>query len=339
VSGIVSESNVEWVLTEYSGISGLELRSHRPADAGAGEVRLKVEAFALNWGDMDLMQGRYSFNFSQLPARIGCEAVGIVDQVGEGVTGIELGARYCTLPYFYDMKGASGDTVIIDARYLTRAPEGMSAVEAGSLWMQYMTAYFPIAHLAAAGPGVNILVTAATSTAGHSALEIGKARGANMIGTSRFDYNRPYLEKGGASHVYVGHGEGLDDALREFTDGVGVHAVFDSIGAGMIARYSKALAKDAQIFTYGTLDEKLPELPMMDLYQANATFKPYSVFHYIEDSDWKEQGLTFIYDALASGAIGPNVDRVFPMRDYKAAWEYLRAPRRTHGKVMVEVAG
>lgn len=333
----MSESQVEWVITEYSGIDGLELREYTPDDAGPGEVRLRVEAFALNWGDMDLMQGRYSFNFSHLPARVGCEAVGIVDQVGEGVTGIEPGDRYCTLPYFYDMKGASGDTVIIDARYLAKAPEGMSAVDAGSLWMQYMTAYYPIAQLAHAGPGVNILVTAATSTAGYSALEIGKHLGATMIGTSRFEHNRDYLMAGGASHVYFGEGEGLGEAVREFTDGVGVHAVFDSVGAGMIAHYCKALAKDAQIFTFGTLDEKLPELPMMDLYQANATFKPYSVFHYIEDSSWKEKGLAFVYEGLASGAIRPNVDRVFAMQDYKAAWEYLRAPRETHGKVMVEV--
>ena len=65
-------SNREWVITEYSGISGLQLREYTPKDAGPGEVRLKVEAFALNWGDMDLMQGRYSFNFSELPARVGC---------------------------------------------------------------------------------------------------------------------------------------------------------------------------------------------------------------------------------------------------------------------------
>lgn len=333
----MSKPNQEWVLKEYSGLSGLELREYEPSDAGPGEIRLRVEAFALNWGDMDLMQGRYSFNFSELPARIGCEAVGIVDQVGAGVTNIEPGERYCTLPYFYDMKGASASTVVMDPRYLTRAPEGMSAVEAGSIWMQYMTAYYPIVELAGAAPGVNILVTAATSTAGYSALEIGRMKGATMIGTSRFDYNRDYLKRGGASHIYVGEGEGLPEAIMEMTDGVGVHAVFDSVGAGMIAQYSKALAKNAQLFTYGTLDEKLPELPMVDLYQANATFKPYSLFNYIEEPEWQKKGLEFVYSALGKGEIQANVDKVFPMSEYRQAWEYLRAPRQHHGKVMIEV--
>ena len=55
-------------------------------------------AFALNWGDMDLMHDRYSFSFPMFPARIGMEAAGIVDKIGPDVTGIEVGERYCTLP-------------------------------------------------------------------------------------------------------------------------------------------------------------------------------------------------------------------------------------------------
>lgn len=330
-------TNREWVLTEYEGIEGLQLRDYEPQEAGPGEVRLKVEAFALNWGDMDLMQGRYSFNFSALPARVGCEAVGIVDQVGEGVSGIEVGERYCTLPYFYDMNGVSGDTMIREPRYLAKAPAGLDPVEAGSIWMQYMTAYYPIAELAQAGPGVNILVTAATSTAGRAALEIGRMKGATMIGTSRYEHNRDYLTDGGADHVYFGNGEGLAEAIHDATDGVGVHAVFDSVGGGMIGHYSKALARNAQIFFYGTLDEKLPELPMMEFYQANATFKPYSLFNYIEDPEWKEKGLAFVYRELSSGAIRPSVDRVFDMGEYREAWNYLRGPRELHGKMMIGV--
>ncbi len=333
----MSNANREWVVTRYSGLSGLELREYTPNSPGPGEVRLKVEAFALNWGDMDLMQGRYSFNFSRLPARVGCEAVGIVDQVGDGVADIQPGERYCTLPYFYDMKGASGDTVVIDRRYLTKAPDGMDPVEAGSIWMQFMTAYFPIVELAKAGPGVNILVTAATSTAGYSALQIGKLMGANMIATSRFEHNRDYLLEGGASHVHVGGGEGLPEAVTALTNGRGVDAVFDSVGAGMISQYSRVLAKNSQIFFYGTLDEKLPELPMMHLYQANAIFKPYSLFNYIEDAAAKERGLNFVYGALATGRLRPNVDKIFPMEDFRKAWEYLRAPRKSHGKVMIRV--
>ena len=184
----------EWVINNYSGYKGLVLQECEKKNAGAGEIRLKIEAFALNWGDMDLMLDRYSFSFNKFPARIGMEAAGIVDQIGEGVNNIELGKRYCTLPYFYYDKGASADYVTIDSRYITPAPENLTAVESSSVWMQFMTAYYPIVELSKASREKNILVTAGTSTAGNAALNIGKMFGANMITTTRFEKNHGFFQ-------------------------------------------------------------------------------------------------------------------------------------------------
>ena len=210
-----------WVIHDYSGYQGLSLEKFDEETPGPGEIRMRIEAFALNWGDIDLMRDRYSFSFPEFPARIGMEAAGIVDAIGPDVTGIETGDRYCTLPYFYYNRGASAESLIINARYVTKAPEGFSAVESASIWMQYITAYFP-------------------------------------------------------------------------------------------------------------------ELPIVDMFQTNAVFHPYSLFNYIEDSAMCAKGTTFVYDALASGAIAPRIDRVYPMEGYREAWDYLKAPRRTHGKVVVE---
>ena len=68
-----------WVMNDYSGFEGLRLEQFPDQEPGPGEVRLRIEAFALNWGDMDLMEDRYSYSFSSFPARIGMEAAGIVD--------------------------------------------------------------------------------------------------------------------------------------------------------------------------------------------------------------------------------------------------------------------
>ncbi len=326
----------EWVINDYSGYKGLILQDCKPQNAGPGEIRLRIEAFALNWGDMDLMLDRYSFSFNNFPARIGMEAAGIVDQIGEGVTGIKLGARYCTLPYFYFNKGASADFVTIDARYVTPAPNNLTAVESASVWMQFMTAYYPIVELCKAAPGKYILVTAATSTAGNAALNIGAIFGANMIATTRFEENRDYLIESGASHVIVADNNDLAGTLRQMTDDHGIDAAFDPVGEGMIARYSPALARDATIFFYGTLDGVFPQLPIVDMFQANATFHPYSLFNYVEDPVMQARGTSFVYKALEEGKVIPNVDRIYPMEQYRDAWEYLRQPRTKHGKVVIE---
>ena len=326
----------EWVINNYSGFKGLVLKQCKPQNAGPGEIRLRIEAFALNWGDMDLMLDRYSFSFKNFPARIGMEAAGIVDEIGEGVTGIELGSRYCTLPYFYYNKGASADFVTIDARYVSPAPKNLSAVESASVWMQFMTAYYPIVELCKATQGKHILATAATGTAGNAALNIGTMFGANMIATTRFEENRDYLLDSGASHVIVSGNNELAATLRQMTDGHGIDAVFDPVGAGMIAQYSPALARDATIFFYGTLDGVFPQLPIVDMFQANATFHPYSLFNYVEDPLMQERGTAFVYSALEDGKLTPNIDRVYPMEGYREAWEYLSQPSTKHGKVVIE---
>ena len=326
-----------WVIHAHDGYQGLSLEEFDEVDPGPGEAKLRVEAFALNWGDMNLMRDRYSFSFPELPARIGIEAAGIVDAVGPGVHDVEVGRRYCTLPYFYYNRGVSSESVVIDTRYLTPAPDGLSAVESSSIWMQYMTAYYPVVELSSSGPGTAILVTAATSTAGSAALEIGRIRGATMIGTTRFARNEAYLRAMGADHVFVDD-DGGDVAafLRQATDGRGIDAAFDAVGAGMIHRYSPALAKHARIYFYGFLDNRFPELPLVDMFQANAVFHPYSLFNYVEDPEMCSKGKAFVYDALASGRIAPRVDRVYPMEGYRDAWDYLKEPREKHGKVVVE---
>lgn len=325
-----------WVINEYSGYQGLELTELDQEQPGQGEVRLRVEAFALNWGDMDLMRDNYSFSFPSFPAKIGMEAAGIVDAIGPGVSGIEVGERYCTLPHFYYNGGASTESLVINASYVTKAPDGLSAVESASIWMQYMTAYYPIVELAQAGPGKTILVTAATGTAGAAALEIGRVSGATMIGTTRFDYNREYLQSLGADHVFV-QGQGvLADEIQRITDGKGVNAVFDSIGGGMINQYSPAFARDACVYFYGMLDSKFPELPIVEMFQTNTTFHPYSLFHYVQDAEQCAKGVAYVNEALQAKSIAPSIDKVFPMEGYRDAWDYVSAPRKAHGKVVVE---
>lgn len=324
------------MITDYTGYQGLELRDVPFEEPGPGEVRLKVEAFSLNWGDMDLMWDRYSFSFPQFPARIGIEAAGVVDAVGPGVTEFKIGDRVGTLPYFYYNRGASTESLVIDVRYVTRSPENLTAVEAASIWMQYMTAYFPLREIAKVGPGDFVLATAATGTAGAAALQIGKLLGATMIGTSRFDRNSQYLRDLGADYVVV-PGEGdLAAELLEITNGKGVRVAFDPVGDSLIRRYSKAMAKDSTIFFYGTLDEVFPSLPIVDMLQKNTVFHPYSLFNYVENLEMQERGKAFVYEQIANGKLSPSIDRTYPMEGYKEAFEYMSKPRERHGKIVIE---
>jgi NADPH:quinone reductase-like Zn-dependent oxidoreductase len=325
-----------WHIHDYSGYQGLVLEEEPLEEPGEREVRLRVEAFALNWGDMDLMKDNYSFSFRRFPARIGIEAAGVIDAVGSGVEEFAMGERVSTLPYFYYGRGASTESLVIDTRYVAKVPPNLSPVECAAIWMQYLTAYFPLAEVSKVGPHSHVLATAATSTAGAAALEIGRQLGATMIGTARFAENEDYLREMGADHVIVPGRDDVAATIDRVTDGEGIDVAFDPVSAGLIDKYSPALARDARIYFYGTLDKVWPALPFVDMFQKNAVFQPYSVFNYVEDPNKCPRGKAFIYDMLEQGRIRPRIDRVYPMEKCIEAWDYLSRPRKSHGKVVIE---
>ena len=89
----------EWVIKDYLGYQGLTLQDCEIENAGPGEVRLRIEAFALNWGDMDLMLDRYSLVLKNFLPNMEWTA-GIVDQIGEGVSNMRSMSTILPLPYF-----------------------------------------------------------------------------------------------------------------------------------------------------------------------------------------------------------------------------------------------
>ncbi|WP_166638749.1 zinc-dependent alcohol dehydrogenase family protein [Paraglaciecola marina] len=326
----------EWVIDKYVGYEGLRLTECNIEQPGATEVRLKIEAFALNWGDNDLMNDRYSFSFSSLPARVGMEAAGIVEAVGSNVKGVTTGERYCTLPHFYDRSGASGETLIIDQAYITPAPSGLSAVEASSVWMQFMTAYFPIVELCKAGPEKNIFIPAGTSTAGWAAIQIAKLQDATVITTTRSQANVQYLYDAGADHVFVDEGGDIEQYLKEITHSVGIHGSFDPVGGNFMERYANAMAKGGMLILYGGLSGTYSHPPFLPMIQNSLWFHAYSLFNYVENTESCERGKAYVYEALKSGKLKPKVDKVFQMEEYIEAWKYLSSNRCSYGKVVVK---
>lgn len=328
--------NREWIIDQYNGFESLRLREYEALEPGPTDVRLRIEAFALNWGDADLMRDNYSFSFSNLPARIGIEASGIAEAIGNEVEGVEIGQRYSTLQYFYDMRGMSADTGLIDQAYITRSPENLSAIESASVWMQFLTAYYPMVELAKAETGVSIFIPAGTSTAGNAAIQIAKQRGATVISSTRSQKNYQHLLDDGADHVFVDDGGDLEEYLRDVTGGVGVHTSFDPVGGDFMERYASALAKGGRLILYGGLSGTYSNPPFLSMVQNNLWFHAYSVFNYVEDQNARKRGVDFVFKGLSEGSLKPQIDRVFSMEEYIDAWRYLTGPRTSHGKVVVE---
>lgn len=320
-------------LHQFGGPAGLQIDEVQKRKPGPCEVRLAIEAFALNYGDLYLMKNEYVFDIV-LPSALCDEAVGVIDDIGEGVGDYKPGDRVSTLPFFNEGHQVSGETAVVPAEFITPYPEKLSNAEACSIWVQYLTAYYPIVELSALCADDWVLITAGASTSGAAALEICRKEGINTIATTRTETQFDYLIKMGATKAIV-PGEDLAAQILSITSDKGVKTVYDAVGDPLMAKYSEALANNAHIFLYGNLDETPDKVPMLPMIKAAATLHPYSVYHHIYDPVQRERGVKYVTDALLSGDLNPQVDKVYPLEDFRAAYDYQLNAKGRRGKIVI----
>src|SRR5271166_2918202 len=147
------------------------------------------------------MRGQY-LEAPKLPAGIGYEAAGVVEEVGPDVDKNWVGKRVATIPAFSMNDYAMlGEEVIAPAAALGEYPAKLSPVEGAAVWMQYLTAYGALIAIAHLPKGDFVVISAASSSVGIAATEIAKAEGAISIATTRKSYKKAELLSLGADHV------------------------------------------------------------------------------------------------------------------------------------------
>ncbi len=99
-------------LHEFKGPAGLRIDELPLTEPDGNEIRIKVDAFSLNYGDFELMDNGYVFSVD-LPSRIGDEAAGVIDAVGPDVTGFKIGDRISTMPWMNEGYGVDGEFAIV----------------------------------------------------------------------------------------------------------------------------------------------------------------------------------------------------------------------------------
>jgi NADPH2:quinone reductase len=309
------------------------------AEPGPGEVRFKVEAFALNRADILYITGDH-YTELKLPSRIGSEAAGVVDAVGPGVETVKVGDRVSSVPFFTtqsDRHGAQGEFAIVPAEYLAPWPEGYSATEACSVWMQYLTAYFALKTVGRLDRGMAVLITAAASSAGVGAIHTAKALGAPVIATTRTAEKQAFLEKVGADHVIVTRtGTDFAPEIRALTAGRGVDVVFDPISGEFTKDYINGLNWGARVIIYGMLNGLDITIPILPALRSKASVHPYSMFNHVKFPDELREGVGFVMEQISAGRFRPEIDRVFPFEETVEAYKYMQGNTQ-RGKIVVAV--
>ncbi|HEY7806134.1 MAG TPA: zinc-dependent alcohol dehydrogenase family protein [Croceibacterium sp.] len=319
---------------QLGGPDVLQIEDMAVGDPGLGEVRLKVEAVGLNRSEAMYRAGRYPTK-PQLPSLIGYEGVGTIEAVGPGVADYKEGDRVCVLPMIQQGQyGIWGEQAIVPARILLPAPPRLSAAEAASIWMQYMTA-FAIIEVANVGLDDGVIIRAASSSVGIAAIQLANWAGAVSIAATRRGAKEAALRAQGAAHVVATDEEDLVERVMDITGGKGAYVAFDPVGGPYVETLATALRPRGILFVYGGLSEQPTPYP-----HWQCAFKGLSMRGWVASEIWNHphrftRAKETILAGLAGGQLKPVIAKEFKgleaLRDANA---FLESNQQI-GKVVV----
>jgi len=348
--GDVPVTHTRIIVTRYGGPDVLQVVQEDRPEPKAGEVRVRVLAAGVSLPDLLMCQGVHP-ETPPLPFTPGWDLVGVVDRLGDGVTGIEPGQVVAALP----ITGAYAEFVSLPQRELVPVPSGLDAAECVSLVLNYVTAYQMLHRSAKVGAGQRILIHGAAGGVGSALLQLGGLTGAEMYGT---------CSSHGASAVSALGGTPIDYQHQEFVQeihrltGDGVDVVFDSIGGTHIWRSRKALRRGGRVVAYG-LTSSLRQRPTTSggparrhRFRKIAIFGPYIAAGWILPGrkrvvpysiQWLKRlnpslfrrDLMALFDLLQQQKIKPLIAQRFPVWEARRAHELLRQGGVTGKLVLV----
>jgi NADPH:quinone reductase-like Zn-dependent oxidoreductase len=311
---------------------------------GPGEVRIAVHAVGLNWADV-LWRRRLYIEDAQLPSGLGNEAAGVVEAVGPGVQGLAPGDRVALLPGAHQGRYPTyGERILFPATHVVRHPPTLSAAEAASAYMAYLTGYFALFEIARLGRGGTVLVTGASSGTGLAALQMARAAGLAAIATTRTPAKRQALLDAGAAQVVVTQEEDVVRRVLDATDGRGVDLVYDGVGGPMLTQLGDAVAQRGWYLLYGLSGGAELSYPVTAQFRRSWRFHAYKVLEFTgsaslglpRDEAALRRALQFVDAGLTDGRFGVHIDRSFALADVAQAHAYLERAAHT-GKVVLTV--
>ncbi|HEY8471097.1 MAG TPA: NAD(P)H-quinone oxidoreductase [Natronosporangium sp.] len=297
---------------------------------GPGEVLIDVRASAVNRPDLLQRAGLYPPP-PGAPPYPGLECSGLVAAVGEGVTGIEVGAEVCALLG----GGGYAQRVAVPAGQVLPVPRGVDLADAAGLPEVACTVWSNVVDLAGLRAGETLLVHGGGSGIGTFAIQLGVALGATVVTTARSAKHAALRELGAAVTVDYTAADFVE-ATKQATGGRGADVILDIIGAKYLARNIEALAPDGRLAVIGLQGGRRAELDLSALMDHRGTIiatrlRPRPPADKVRIVQKVREA---VWPLLESGQIRPVVDRRFPMAEAAQAHRLVESNDHV-GKVLL----
>lgn len=317
---------------QVKAIGGPEVLEHvelADPEPGPGELLVDVAAAGVNFIDTYQRRGIYPLD---LPFVLGQEGVGRVAALGSGDTGgLSVGDRVA----WAGIMGGYADRAVVPAAGAVPVPDAVPDDVAVGALLQGMTAHFLVTDCAPVRAGEPVLVHAAAGGVGLLLTQLATARGARVIATVSTAEKEELARAAGAAEVLHPEQDDLADAVRALTDGNGVAAVFDSVGAATFDASLASLRRRGTLALFGASSGAVPPVDPQRLNQAGSVFLTRPKLHdYTATRPELVDRATAVYDAVTDGSLDVRIGHRYPLDRAVDAHTDLEG-RRTTGKVLL----
>jgi NADPH:quinone reductase-like Zn-dependent oxidoreductase len=322
------------MLTNKGGPEALHVVELPVDPPGPGQLRVRVRAAGVGSTDLVMLAGRYRYA-PKMPLVPGYEIAGVVDAVGTGVTGFEVGDRVAALTVY----GGFAELLVREAGHFLPVPDGVSDRDAAAVILNYITAWQMIHRVAKVQPGHTALVTGAAGGVGTAALQLLRLAGVTTYGAASAQKHDTLRSLGATP---IDYRSGSIDRLMRALQPQGVDYVFDAVGGADIGRCIGALRRGGTLVGFGFMGASgtVSQLAMFAnillgarLRGRRGKFSGITML-YRKKPQLLREDLPKIFSLLGEKKINPLVARTFPLLDARKALELL-AGGSVEGKIVL----
>ncbi len=314
--------------SEFGGPEVMKWSDVEVGKPGAGEVRIKHSAVGLNYIDVYFRTGLYP---SPLPGIPGMEAVGIIEEIGEGVKYVKVGDR---VAYAGRPIGAYSEERVMPEDNLIQIPDSISDETAAAMMLQGMTVEYLLQRTFHVKQGDTILFHAAAGGVGLIACQWAKHIGATVIGTVGSEEKAALAKAHGCDHTINYRTEDFQKRVMEITDGQGVPVVYDSIGKDTFEGSLDCLQPRGLMVTYGNATGPVKDVDLGILAAKGSLYvtRPTLMTYNAKRPDL-EKSAADMMALVADGTLKINIGQRYHLSEAAKAHEDLEG-RKTTGSTV-----
>ncbi len=320
-------------IEQFGGPDEMRLVDVAVGDPGPGEIRIRHHACGLNFIDVYQRTGLYP---NPLPLRLGMEAAGVVEAVGDGVTHLAPGDRaaYASMP-----PGAYSECRVMPAKNVVRLPDDIGFETGAAMMLKGLTVQYLLKRTLPQGglqPGDYIVFHAAAGGVGLIACQWAKALGLNLIGTAGSDAKCQLALEHGAAHAINYNKEDFVERVRAITGGRGVKVVYDSVGKDTFERSLDCLAPFGLLAGFGNASGPVPPFALGTLAAKGSLYVTrQTLFTHIATRENTQAMADDLFAVVRSGQVKIRIDQRYPLADVALAHRDLEARRTTGSSVLL----